>query len=251
MPSRDPSADDPSSEPRWASEGAREPGRRALERRHRPAEPTEGGQDGTASWPMHAAGPAGPGHSHGGNAGRTSGSQVHGDDTGAAWPDDGPFGQRSPAPPIDRRRPADGDRAAAADRNPPWPKNMRSPRQPPPGAERPDDTQFDADYRQWRDEQMRLLDLDYAQWRKERYRKFAEEFSQWRSQRLKASTPAQSKPEDAPGFLGDVSPLGMPAPPAPRAQERERAHEPDRQRPGGSLLGSLLGGHSERHKAQP
>jgi hypothetical protein len=120
------------------------------------------------------------------------------------------------------------------------------------GAERADDTQFDADYRQWRDEQMRLLDLDYAQWRKERYRKFSEEFSQWRSQRLKTSTAGRSSSEPAPGSPGDISPLGTPPGPAPRGEERERPLEPDReQRSGTGLLGSLLGGHSERHKPQP
>lgn len=45
------------------------------------------------------------------------------------------------------------------------------------------DDQFDPDYSQWRDEQMRGLDEDYRTWRNERYKKFSDEFSQWRSQR--------------------------------------------------------------------
>jgi hypothetical protein len=43
--------------------------------------------------------------------------------------------------------------------------------------------QFDADYHQWRAEQLRKLDEEYEQWRSERYQKFSEEFNTWRKQR--------------------------------------------------------------------
>lgn len=43
--------------------------------------------------------------------------------------------------------------------------------------------QFDADYHQWRKEQLSELDDDYQAWRGERYKKFADEFSRWRSGR--------------------------------------------------------------------
>ena len=46
-----------------------------------------------------------------------------------------------------------------------------------------DDDQFDPDYRQWREEQMRSLDRDYHDWRAERYKKFSDEFGQWRGSR--------------------------------------------------------------------
>ncbi len=42
--------------------------------------------------------------------------------------------------------------------------------------------QFDPDYHQWRDEQMRAFDDDYRSWRKDRFKKFSDEFSEWRNQ---------------------------------------------------------------------
>lgn len=222
MPSRDPSQDDPTPEPRWGSEMPREPGRDG-ERRHRPtafSEWEQGLRDGPA-------------------------------DTSGGPP---------PAPALDRRRAVSGWERKAAERERVSPDSARSRARPDDspvrrpsagGAVPADDTQFDADYRQWRDEQMRLLDLDYAQWRKERYRKFAEEFSQWRSQRLKASPVGRSQDVDTPASLGDISPLGTPPGPVLRGEARERPQAQERERSGGGLLGSLLGGHSERHKPQP
>jgi len=43
--------------------------------------------------------------------------------------------------------------------------------------------QHDADYHEWREQQLRALDDDYEAWRKERYQKFCDEFGQWRQQR--------------------------------------------------------------------
>lgn len=268
MPSRDPSQEDPSPEPRWGAEMPREAGR-DVERRYRPSafgERDPGGQDEARAAPgsafaasrqMRAAGPAGPGSNYGGS-GRASGSQSYGEDPGLKdRPTDVP-GEGVPVPQADRRRAGQAWEGTAPERSgmPTGPgRSGRGPeasasRHPSVhGAERSDDTQFDADYRQWREEQMRLLDLDYAQWRKERYRKFAEEFSQWRSQRLKAS-PARSSAEDAPASLGEISPLG-PSGPALRGEDRDRPFEQERERAGGGLLSSLLGGHSERHKPQP
>jgi hypothetical protein len=48
------------------------------------------------------------------------------------------------------------------------------------------EAEFDAEYRQWREEQLRLFDEDYRHWRKERYRKFSEEFDAWRRTRQTA-----------------------------------------------------------------
>lgn len=41
----------------------------------------------------------------------------------------------------------------------------------------------DADYRAWRDEQLRSLDRDYDAWRGERRQAFADEFALWRESR--------------------------------------------------------------------
>jgi hypothetical protein len=60
-----------------------------------------------------------------------------------------------------------------------------------------DDRQFDADYRQWREQQMRELDRDYELWRQERYKKFSEEFDQWRAARRQSA--GQSAGSDTPG----------------------------------------------------
>lgn len=43
--------------------------------------------------------------------------------------------------------------------------------------------QFDPDYDQWRQEQLKSLDDDYRQWRSDRFKKFSDEFSSWRSSR--------------------------------------------------------------------
>lgn len=43
--------------------------------------------------------------------------------------------------------------------------------------------EFDADYRQWRSDQVRSLDNDYRSWRNDRYKKFSEEFASWRKNR--------------------------------------------------------------------
>lgn len=39
---------------------------------------------------------------------------------------------------------------------------------------------FDPDYQQWRNEQLRSLDADYRNWRQDRYKKFSDDFSSWR-----------------------------------------------------------------------
>jgi len=41
----------------------------------------------------------------------------------------------------------------------------------------------DADYHQWREEQLRHLDNDYQTWRQDRYRRFSDEFNSWRQAR--------------------------------------------------------------------
>ena len=46
-----------------------------------------------------------------------------------------------------------------------------------------DQGQFDPDYHQWRNEQLRTLDDDYRNWRQDRYKKFSDEFSHWRKNR--------------------------------------------------------------------
>jgi len=43
--------------------------------------------------------------------------------------------------------------------------------------------QFDPDYHQWRNEQIKNLDSDYDDWRRERYQKFSTDFNDWRSKR--------------------------------------------------------------------
>ena len=40
--------------------------------------------------------------------------------------------------------------------------------------------EFEPDYHQWRNEQLRLLDEDYLKFREERFRRFADEFNEWR-----------------------------------------------------------------------
>ena len=66
-----------------------------------------------------------------------------------------------------------------------------------------DDHQFDADYRQWREQQMRELDRDYAQWRQERYRKFSEEFDQWRATRRAGTSAGGDTPQGSESPGGD------------------------------------------------
>lgn len=306
MPSRDydPSQDDGRPGPRWSGEPSRDAARRETERRNArgaafdgpPADedaprghggtftPAQGSRSASAFGSrrdLRASSPAGPGSSHGGSGGHTSGSQAYGQrpaqelarDAGApeAWDDrDGPppnqqhSERHGTSPHMDsaRNHPSaerrnawtDAPRARsrpleAEDKRPTWQRGMN--RDTHNNNSREDDTQFDADYRQWRDEQMRLLDRDYAQWRQERYRKFAEEFSQWRSQRLQSRPSANAaRPasvEHPPPPLGEISPLGTPADGSFHAEERERPPEPERERSGG-LLGSLLGGHGDRSK---
>ena len=287
MPSRDddPSRDDERPSERWSGEPSRDATRREAERRSArgpafdgldagdPHTPEGAGRAGSAfgsAREVRSTGQMGPGGSYGGSGGRASGSQAFGQRPAAprqsepptpeAWDDrDGP-------PPAYGR--SDTDEAAARSGNArgspaseprnTWADTTRGRsrqaetqerrRSWQRGLEREEDTQFDADYRQWRDEQMRLLDRDYAQWRKERYRKFAEELSQWRSQRLpshgQAST-QRSSAEGQPPPLGDITPLGTPPGKPARTEERERP--PERERSGG-LLGSLLGSHGDRHK---
>lgn len=197
----------------------------------------------------------GPGQSHGASVGRASGSQAYGD----AWPDpDGAQDRRRPERPAQpaewERRAHQAQRPALSARSVPSWRHSPQASEPPagrPGLERPDDSQFDADYHQWREEQMRLLDRDYAQWRQERYRKFAEEFSQWRSQRLSprpGPPPRTDHPDPAAG-LGHSSALGPIAaePPMP-GEDRGRDREERERGSGGGLLSGLLGGHSERSK---
>lgn len=217
------------------------------------------------------------GQSYGGSGGRASGSQSQGyepteDAEGRGRQDSAQWSQsvydRSEARPLGQpsgweRRPQEARREGPpAPRTAGWRQageSLGAGGSGRPGPDRSDETQFDADYRQWREEQMRMLDREYAQWRQERYRKFAEEFSQWRSQRLQPKTPPVAPPErpkEPAASLGNTSALG----PAPgdgmpgenRAREREDRGREDRSRDergsGGGLLSSLLGGHGERHK---
>ncbi|HEX5686197.1 MAG TPA: hypothetical protein VFY73_19385 [Ideonella sp.] len=72
---------------------------------------------------------------------------------------------------------------------------------PEPGWGGRHDDQFDPDYHQWRNEQMRALDEDYRSWRQDRYKKFSTEFDQWRAERSRTSAPAgdTGKASDSPG----------------------------------------------------
>lgn len=294
MPSRDPpSHDDARPEGRWA-EPPREAGWRESERRwgrDRSAEPDDGpdmpaaggtftdaaGRGGGAFGPGREPRQAGPsgGGSYGGSGGRASGSQAYGQDRAGGrepqGPDSAEFSQsvygrqeaRRPAGADWERqsRPSRGPAPAEADRPRPWPASRpgepaRDDRLPARYGvpDRPDDTQFDADYRQWREEQMRMLDRDYAQWRQERYRKFAEEFSQWRTHRLQGPLAASHRPAEGggPASLGEVSPLGTTAATdPPGAEMRDRPDRPDEGERGGGLLSGLLGGHGDRHKPKP
>jgi hypothetical protein len=60
------------------------------------------------------------------------------------------------------------------------------------------ETEFDPEYLQWREEQLRRFDEDYRNWRKERYRKFSEEFDAWRRSR---HSPQEGSVSGAP-FIG-------------------------------------------------
>jgi hypothetical protein len=136
---------------------------------------------------------------------------------------------------------------------------------------RPDAPEFDAEYRRWREEHVRMLDSEYAQWRQERYRQFAQEFSQWRQRRqappptsTNASSASTPRPEpmapvkqavQAPHFLDNSSALGPVAdadtwPAHERLQERMQRERASRANEGGGggLLSQLLGGGRERHK---
>lgn len=70
----------------------------------------------------------------------------------------------------------------------------------------------DADYLQWRAEQLRRLDADYHQWREARYRRFSDEFNQWREQRAAGRGPTADNPAlsgmqgtDTTGHAGGLS----------------------------------------------
>lgn len=252
MPPRDTDPDRDNA--RRSADAPRDSARPGTERRH--------GGSAFAREPR-GSGPSHPGSSYGApSGGRASGSQAYGSQpsTDEGHPTHSSDGDSADvSPPVYGQKQARREDiggwagperradAPAARRQRSWPASP-APREPASaGVQRPDDTQFDADYRQWRDEQMRLLDLDYAQWRKERYRKFAEEFSQWRSQRLQS--PRKAAVGEEPGAsLGDLSPLGTPT---PAAEERDRPPSPERDRPSGGLLGSLLGSHPDRHKPRP
>ena len=41
----------------------------------------------------------------------------------------------------------------------------------------------DADYHQWRSEQLARLDRDYDEWRQHRYQRFSQDFDHWRANR--------------------------------------------------------------------
>lgn len=242
MPSRDhdPTRDDGRPPERWSGEPSRDAMRREAERRSARGsafgdpdsdEPASGARGGTFTPPE-----AGRGGSAFGAAREVhSPGQGSSPLTGSAWSRQAERQSARTEAPRGRGRPLESEH------RPSWQR----------GLDREDDTQFDADYRQWRDEQMRLLDRDYAQWRQERYRKFAEEFSQWRNKRLQshASTnaPRSASAPGQPPPLGDINPLGTPAGTPLRGDEVERERPPEPERSGG-LLGSLLGGHSERHK---
>lgn len=57
----------------------------------------------------------------------------------------------------------------------------------------------DADYSQWRREQLRALDNDYDQWRQERFKKFSDEFSTWRSSRSQSQNVGKDEAGSTPG----------------------------------------------------
>ena len=191
---------------------------------------------------------------------------------------------RSPAPPTadeHTREPA----APAPEASLPPGGPAREERAPLPGSAgqdegpwgRPDAPEFDAEYRRWREEHVRMLDSEYAQWRQERYRQFAQEFSQWRQRRQaqpptststntnkNASSASTPRPEpmapakqavQAPHFLDNSSALGPVAdadtwPAHERMQERMERERASRANEGGGggLLSQLLGGGRERHK---
>ncbi len=195
MPSRDPFRDPPPPERPWA-EAEREPPRAEGERRQRAGafEPSYREREQARE----------PGAEHGARAEPGSAVQPDRRQEAGAW--ERPTLARSPRPRDNWDMPRDTPREGPRPRS--W--AGAGPLAGASGAQQADDTQFDADYRQWRDEQMRLLDQDYAQWRRERYRKFAEEFSQWRSQRLKAQASTVRAGDEGPAALGDISPLGGP-----------------------------------------
>lgn len=57
----------------------------------------------------------------------------------------------------------------------------------------------DADYSQWRREQMRALDDDYDQWRQDRFKKFSDEFTTWRSSRSQEQSIGKDEAGSTPG----------------------------------------------------
>ncbi len=75
------------------------------------------------------------------------------------------------------------------------------------GGEDVDDPQhqFDRDYHQWRNEQMRNLDDDYREWRQDRYKKFSDEFTQWRKNRPQQSASSSSSQDSGSSGSGKAS----------------------------------------------
>ena len=57
----------------------------------------------------------------------------------------------------------------------------------------------DADYSQWRREQLRALDDDYDQWRQDRFKKFSDEFTTWRSSRSQQQNVGRDEAGSTPG----------------------------------------------------
>lgn len=95
-------------------------------------------------------------------------------------PQQGGFGEREP-------RTGWGREGQGMGRDDGGPGPQRSHRQGGQGWQdaeaQPQRQEFDADYRQWRSDQMQRLDNDYRSWRDDRYKKFSEEFSTWRKNR--------------------------------------------------------------------
>lgn len=62
----------------------------------------------------------------------------------------------------------------------------------------------DADYSQWRREQLRALDEDYDQWRQDRLRNFSDEFTTWRAARGTQPGVSKSEAGSTPGKKKDA-----------------------------------------------
>ncbi|MDR7092635.1 hypothetical protein [Hydrogenophaga laconesensis] len=73
------------------------------------------------------------------------------------------------------------------------------------GRERDREQGHDADYSQWRREQLRALDDDYDQWRQDRFKKFSDEFTTWRSSRSQQQNLGKDEAGSTPGKKKDPS----------------------------------------------